>query len=158
MSLVKHSRTTVAKPTRNILKTRKKNKKRNTTAELTAILCRTSTKNSYAMHTIKNTPNLLFQYQFTSRKFIRLPNRIKSKLFCPNWNALAHSTRALSRRPRANKLLTLNVITWPPLATRTCSVAVHVQSGRKHASVTLRTNMKPWLLIVSFTVRISDVY
>jgi len=49
---------------------------------------RTSTKNSYAMHTIKITPNLLFEYQCTSvqvysvqGKFIRLPNRIESKLF-----------------------------------------------------------------------------
>jgi len=49
------------------------------------------------MHTIKITPNLLFEYQCTSGKFIRLPNliekiysvaRIESKLFCPNWNAL----------------------------------------------------------------------
>jgi len=47
--------------------------------------------------TIKITPNLLFEYQCTSGKFIRLPHRIEkidsvarieSKLFCPNWNAL----------------------------------------------------------------------
>jgi len=37
-------------------------------------------KNSYAMHTIKIIPNLLFEYQCTSGKFIRLPNRIESKL------------------------------------------------------------------------------
>jgi len=43
--------------------------------QLKAILCRTSTKNSYARHTIKITPNLLFEYQCTSGKFIRLPNR-----------------------------------------------------------------------------------
>ena len=30
------------------------------------------------MHTIKITPNLLFEYQYTSGKFIRLPNRIDS--------------------------------------------------------------------------------
>jgi len=44
------------------------------------------------MHTIKMTPNLLLEYQCTSGKFIRLPNRIekidsvvkiKSKLFLP---------------------------------------------------------------------------
>jgi len=29
------------------------------------------------MHTIKITPNLLFGYQSTSGKFIRLPNRIE---------------------------------------------------------------------------------
>ena len=49
------------------------------------------------MHAIKITPNLLFEYQCTSGKFIRLPNRIEkidlvagieSKLFCRNWNAL----------------------------------------------------------------------
>ena len=33
------------------------------------------------MHTIKITPNLLFEYQCTSGKYIRLPNRIESKLF-----------------------------------------------------------------------------
>ena len=31
------------------------------------------------MHTIKITHNLLFEYQCTSGKFIRLPNRIESK-------------------------------------------------------------------------------
>ena len=51
----------------------------------------------------KITPKLLFEYQCTSGKFIRLPNRIESKkidsvariesnrietYFCPNWNAL----------------------------------------------------------------------
>ena len=45
-------------------------------------------KNSYAMHTLKITPNLLFDYRCTSGKLIRLPNRIESNLFCPNWNAL----------------------------------------------------------------------
>jgi len=53
------------------------------------------------MHTIKITPNLLFEYQCTIGKFIRLPNRIEkidsvarieSKLFCPNWNAPTPST------------------------------------------------------------------
>ena len=54
------------------------------------------------MHTIKITPNLLCEYQCTSGKFIRLPNRIESKnrfgsenrieskLFCPSWNALLY--------------------------------------------------------------------
>jgi len=35
-------------------------------------------KNCYAMHTIKITPNLLFEYQCTYGKFIRLPNRIET--------------------------------------------------------------------------------
>jgi len=35
------------------------------------------------MHIIKITPNLLFEYQCTSGKFIRLPNRIESKFFSP---------------------------------------------------------------------------
>jgi len=46
-------------------------------AYLKAILCITSTKNSYSMHTIKITPNLLLEYQCTSGKFIRLPNQIE---------------------------------------------------------------------------------
>jgi len=50
-----------------------------------AIESYTVDKNSYAMHTIKNTPNLLFEYQCTSGKFTRLPNR---NFFLPNWNAL----------------------------------------------------------------------
>ena len=41
------------------------------------------------MHTIKITPNLLFEYQCTSGKFIRLPNRIET--FCPNWNAVLYT-------------------------------------------------------------------
>jgi len=53
--------------------------------QLKAILCRTSTKNSYALHTIKITPNLLFEYQCTSGKFIGLPNQIESKLFLPEF-------------------------------------------------------------------------
>ena len=60
------------------------------------------------MHIINITPNLLFEYQCTSGKFIRLPNRIESKkidsvariesnrnFFCPNWNALAESNGSL---------------------------------------------------------------
>ena len=35
-----------------------------------------------------NSPSLLFEYQCRSGKYIRLANRIESKLFCPNWNAL----------------------------------------------------------------------
>jgi len=35
-----------------------------------------------------NSPSLLFEYQRRSGKCIRLANRIESKLFCPNWNAL----------------------------------------------------------------------
>ena len=53
-----------------------------------------------------NSPSLLFEYQCRSGKVIRLAksnriekksirqresNRIDSKLFCPNWNALVHS-------------------------------------------------------------------
>ena len=38
------------------------------------------------------TPNLLFEYQCTSGKFIRLPNR---NFFCPNWNALPATTHKL---------------------------------------------------------------
>jgi len=36
---------------------------------------------SYAMHTIKITPNLLFEYQCRSGKFIRLPNPIEKNRF-----------------------------------------------------------------------------
>ena len=42
-----------------------------------------------------NSPSLLFEYQCTSGKFIRLANRIESKLFCPNWNALLATAVAI---------------------------------------------------------------
>jgi len=45
----------------------------------------------------KITPNLLFEYQCTSGKFIRLPNRIESKLFCPNWNALVTTSQSAAQ-------------------------------------------------------------
>jgi len=44
----------------------------------------------------KNDPNLLFEHQCTSGKFIRLPNRIESKLFLPELecsNTYTYSTR-----------------------------------------------------------------
>jgi len=44
---------------------------------------RTSTKKQLRNAYYKITPNLLFEYQCTSVKFIRLPNRIESKLFLP---------------------------------------------------------------------------
>jgi len=53
--------------------------------QLKAIVSRTSTKNSYAMHTIKITANLLFEYQCTSGKFISFANRIEKNRFgCEN--------------------------------------------------------------------------
>ena len=47
--------------------------------QLKAILCRTSTKKQLRNAYYKITPNLLFDYQCTSGKFIRLLNRIESK-------------------------------------------------------------------------------
>ena len=59
-----------------------------------------------------NSPSLLFEYQCRSGKFIRLANRIESKknrfgsenrieskLFCPNWNALIEITVVRGRGP-----------------------------------------------------------
>ena len=67
------------------------------------------------MHTIKITPNLglLFEYQCTSGKLIRLPNRIEKKIdrrgsnrietfFCSNWNALLAMTLCLSVTSRCS--------------------------------------------------------
>jgi len=56
---------------------------------LKAVLCRTSTKAVtqcilyYYIIILKITSNLLFEYQCTSGKFIRLPNRIESETFFP---------------------------------------------------------------------------
>jgi len=47
--------------------------------QLKAILCRTSTKKQLRNAYYKITPNLLFDYQCTSGKFIRLLNRIEPK-------------------------------------------------------------------------------
>ena len=49
--------------------------------KLYCIQHRQKTVTQCIMHTIKITLNLLFEYQCTSGKFIRLPNRIESKLF-----------------------------------------------------------------------------
>jgi len=68
-------------------------------------------KNSYAMHAIKITPYLLFEYRCTSGKFIRSPNRIESKLFCPNWNAHALST--VSRCYSADGRALSQLAPWP---------------------------------------------
>ena len=54
-----------------------------------------------------NLPSLLFEYQCTSGKFIRLANRIEKidsvariesnrNIFSPNWNALLHSLLEIS--------------------------------------------------------------
>jgi len=55
------------------------------------------------MHTIKITPNLLFEYQCTSGKFIRLPNRIESKLFLPELecSTVSHTLPCLTPPPAA---------------------------------------------------------
>jgi len=49
------------------------------------------------MHTIKITPNLLFEYQCTSGKFIRLPNRIESNrnFFLPELDCSSDESRRL---------------------------------------------------------------
>jgi len=78
------------------------------------------------MHTIKITPNLLFGYQCTSGKFIRLPNRIESKkidsvariksnrieTFLPELECSTTGLRDEQRdchQPNANGLLKANV-------------------------------------------------
>jgi len=62
-------------------------------------------KNSYAMHTIKITANLLFEYQCTSGKFISLANRIEkidsvarieSKVFLPELECSATNHHLLA--------------------------------------------------------------
>jgi len=54
-------------------------------------------KSSYAMYTIKITHNLLFEYRCTSGKFIRLPNRIESKLFLPELECSTTGTTLSSK-------------------------------------------------------------
>ena len=85
------------------------------------------------MHTIKITPNLLFEYQCTSGKYIRLPNRIESKLFCPNWNALVLQRLALAtarcryRRPSWSRFFACIPTCWmrPWSESRTRSSAIY---------------------------------
>ena len=52
--------------------------------------------------------SLLFEYQCISGKFIRLANRIESKLFCPNWNALVESLIAY----RSWLIILFGGVTW----------------------------------------------
>jgi len=61
-------------------------------------------KNSYAMHTLKITPNSLFDYRCTSGKFIRLPNRIESKLFLPELECSIYA--GIRRIPTSGVFLT----------------------------------------------------
>ena len=73
--------------------------------QLKATLCKTSTKKQLRNAYYKITPKLLFEYQCTSGKFIRLPNRSEKidlvariesnrNFFRPNWNARSnHETR-----------------------------------------------------------------
>jgi len=49
------------------------------------------------MHTIKIAPNLLFEYQCTSGKFIRLTNRIESKLFLPELECSSADTTSATK-------------------------------------------------------------
>ena len=50
-----------------------------------------------------NSPSLLFEYQCRSGKFIRLANRIESKLSCPNWNALMCCRPTAGERALGNR-------------------------------------------------------
>jgi len=89
------------------------------------------------MHTIKITPNLLLKYQCTSGKFIRLPNRIEkidsvaksnrieSKLFCLNWNALASIT---SRGKNSSDLLLRALVKLHGLADFQCRLLFGVSA------------------------------
>jgi len=72
------------------------------------------------MHTLKITPNLLFDYRCTSGKFIRLPNRIEKidsvariesnrNFFCPNWNALLVTRSSRQLGPVSCNLRTLDL-------------------------------------------------
>jgi len=88
------------------------------------------------MHTIKITPNLLFEYQCTSGKFVRLPNRIKSKnrfgsenrieskLFCPSWNALLYMCPShLHRQTRTVLTANNDDRVCPPVRLSVCTAA-----------------------------------
>ena len=94
------------------------------------------------MHTIKITPNLLFEYQCTSGKFIRLPNRIESNrnFFCPNWNALVLQRLALAtsrcryRRPSWSRFFacipTCRMRPWSESRTRSSAICRALSSWR----------------------------
>jgi len=69
------------------------------------------------MHTINITPNLLFEYQCTSSKFIRLPNRIEkidsvprieSKLFLLQLECCSHHECSSSKLCTAAPVIASN--------------------------------------------------
>jgi len=68
------------------------------------------------MHTVKMSPNLLFEYQCTSGKLIRLPNRIESKLFLPELecSTIVALTLLVGRQEKhpACKKLSGGVLAW----------------------------------------------
>jgi len=90
------------------------------------------------MHTIKITPNLLFEYQRTSGKFIKLPNRIESNrnFFSPNWNALNSS------RGRCAQLWHYSACSFPTL----CAHFRLLDPHRRHDPF---TSLFHWLVISS---------
>jgi len=64
-----------------------------------------------------NSPSLLFEYQRRSGKFIRLANRIESKLFCPYWNALLLRLLRITVRNQRIRRSTVDTSTddsWAP--------------------------------------------
>ena len=83
-------------------------------------------KNSCAMHklTIKITPNLLFEYQCASGKFIRLPNRIESlknrfgseNLIESNINFFSPELKCSTANPP--RVLTVSALASPAIAHR----------------------------------------
>jgi len=64
-----------------------------------------------------NSPSLLFEYQRRSGKFIRLANRIESKLFCPYWNAILLRLLRITVRNQRIRRSTVDTSTddsWAP--------------------------------------------
>ena len=119
------------------------------------------------MHTIKITPNLLFEYQCTSGKFIRLPNRIESKLFfarigmlyCADGRRIRETGGAAARRRRHHVgRLTSVIVTLRPDTTaeyydeRVCLSAFVSLPVRDHIFGNTRPIFTSFLCILSMAV------
>ena len=90
------------------------------------------------MHTIKITPNLLFEYQCTSGKFIRLPNRIESKLFLPELECSTVRMDDASGRPVAPRRGGVDIMSAVSLQSLLLSAPIRKGSITMSVSVCLR--------------------
>jgi len=111
---------------------------------LKAILCRTSTKKQLRNAYYKITLNLLFEYQCTSGKFIRLPNRIEK----------IDSVARIESSRIETFFARIGMLYWPPgwLKTR----KVHETSARSSSSLLYQIFIDLKILLAGSAINLSQ--